>query len=353
MTVIIAQGTKATKEKGTVALDLVKVTVVSEPPAAATGNRLIGTVYKFEPDGAAFDPPISIAFPYDRAKLPSDVTEAKLTIASYKDSTAGWLAQQSAVNTTDTTVTAKAAGLSVLGIMAPINAPVNVSTARPAAFSLSNLKASPDRVTAGANVQVSVDLTNTGDLSGDYTAQLQVNQKPEASKTVTLAGGQTQTVSFSVSKTAAGGYMVQVGDKSAEFTVYRPASFTVSTLTLTPINKDGTSVAVSAMVANNGDIQGDRTVELKVNGVKEGATTVTVAPASMQKATFSVVKAKPGRYDVEIEGLTSSFTVSGPGTTRWVLIAEIVGAAIAGGAIWYFVVRRFFNANRGTKPTNA
>ena len=75
-------------------------------------------------------------------------------------------------------------------------------------FSLSNLRLSSTSVPVGGSLTVSADITNTGSVAGDDVAQLYLHESDtsilqpvrrlEGFKRVTLAPGQTQTVSFTL-----------------------------------------------------------------------------------------------------------------------------------------------------------
>jgi len=89
----------------------------------------------------------------------------------------------------------------------------------PATFEFSNLNVTPNDVSAGDSVTVSVTVTNVGGQTGSYNVPFSVNQTIEETKSVTLEGGESTTVDFTVTKEALGTYDVNVDDLSTEFTV--------------------------------------------------------------------------------------------------------------------------------------
>lgn len=89
----------------------------------------------------------------------------------------------------------------------------------PAAFQLSDLSVQPAQVESGKSVTVSVKVSNTGGQSGSYTVTLNLNGVKETDKLVTVAAESSQTVTFTVTKTAAGNYQVAVGNLTGNFTV--------------------------------------------------------------------------------------------------------------------------------------
>ncbi|GAI70640.1 unnamed protein product, partial [marine sediment metagenome] len=89
----------------------------------------------------------------------------------------------------------------------------------PAAFSLSSLAVEPTGVKPGEAVTVSIVVANTGGESGSYTVVLKIDGVKEAEEMVTIAAGESQEVSFSVTREEAGTYTVDVDGLSGSFTV--------------------------------------------------------------------------------------------------------------------------------------
>jgi hypothetical protein len=98
----------------------------------------------------------------------------------------------------------------------------------PAAFKVSSLIISPSQVSVGEYVSISVTVKNTGDLKGTYTVTLKINGTVEAIENVTLAGGATKSVPFSVVENTEGTYIVEVDGLTGSFSVVAPAQLEVS-----------------------------------------------------------------------------------------------------------------------------
>ena len=73
-----------------------------------------------------------------------------------------------------------------------------IAAQAPAAFSVSNLSIQPADVEPGGTVTIAVSVANTGGEAGSYTVVLKINKVKEDEKTVTIAAGDSQEVSFSV-----------------------------------------------------------------------------------------------------------------------------------------------------------
>ena len=88
-------------------------------------------------------------------------------------------------------------------------------------FSVSVLKIQPTKVTSGEKVIISVLVTNTGNVSGNYTVTLKINGLTEATKIVTLGAMASQKITFATTKNASGIYSVDVNGLTGSFEVVR------------------------------------------------------------------------------------------------------------------------------------
>jgi len=98
------------------------------------------------------------------------------------------------------------------------------------------------------------------------------------------------------------------------FTPYSPYTsrpiFSVSNLTISPnLVKAGQPITIGALVTNSGNEVGKYSLILRINGVVEGITELTLQPGASQAASFTVVKDTGGDYYAEVDGLGGSFTV--------------------------------------------
>ena len=96
------------------------------------------------------------------------------------------------------------------------------SVVAPAMFSLSNLSITPQEVKPKEAVTITVSVANTGGTQGSYTVVLKIDEVKEAEKTVTVAAGSSQSVSFTVTRDVAGTYAVVVDGLIGSFSVTPP-----------------------------------------------------------------------------------------------------------------------------------
>lgn len=88
------------------------------------------------------------------------------------------------------------------------------------------------------------------------------------------------------------------------------ALFTSSALTISPATVgSGGTVSISVTIANNGGMEGSIVVPLKINGEVENTSDLTLAAATSQTVTFTTSRDAEGDYEVNVNGLTGSFTV--------------------------------------------
>ena len=111
----IAEGTIVLSAEG-IPLETMEVKAVDEPPAAPAAH-IIGLAYDLGPDGATFDPPLTIALEYDPSSLPEGIAEENLVIAYFDVETGEWVELDSVVDTQTNTVTAQVSHLTLFTVL--------------------------------------------------------------------------------------------------------------------------------------------------------------------------------------------------------------------------------------------
>jgi hypothetical protein len=186
----------------------------------------------------------------------------------------------------------------------------------PIAFKETNLTINPIKTEVNKPVTVSVLINNVGELSGDYKVDLIVNGITDATATISLGQGAQNIVNFDVNRSIAGSYSVAVGSLKSSFTVVepsKPATFILTNLSLTPAEVEVNKPAsVSVTAKNIGELIGDYTAILKVNGVVEGTIVVNLAPGAQSSISFTTMKTATGTYTVSIGDLSKNLIVKPP-----------------------------------------
>ncbi|HUV56557.1 MAG TPA: CARDB domain-containing protein, partial [Dehalococcoidales bacterium] len=123
-------------------------------------------------------------------------------------------------DTENNTITASLEHLATVAIIGAVTPPP--PPAAPAAFSVSNLTVKPAEVQLNEAVTITVSVANTGGTEGSYSVVLKMDGVKEAEKSVTIAAGSSEMVTFSVTREDAGSYSVAVDGLSGSFTVAAP-----------------------------------------------------------------------------------------------------------------------------------
>ena len=184
----------------------------------------------------------------------------------------------------------------------------------PATFEVSNLVFVPSEVEVGQAVEISVTVTNAGDLQGTHTVMLKIDGQIEASDEVALAGGASQTVSFTVTEDIAGTYAIEVNGLTKNLEVLEPPEvsnlpFEISNLTFPSTVGVGSMVKIEVMLSNPRDTRNTYSVALRIdNGIK-ATKEVTLAAWTEQTVSFTVTEDVVGTHTISVDGLHGTLKV--------------------------------------------
>lgn len=97
------------------------VTVTEMPPESMPEQpeeaEVIGLTYDFEPDGATFDPPITLTFNYTDGDIPEGANEGELVVAYYDEASGKWVEIPCVVDPTTNTITAQVAHFTAFAVI--------------------------------------------------------------------------------------------------------------------------------------------------------------------------------------------------------------------------------------------
>jgi len=218
LTVTIPRGTIARQENGN-RLTTFGVTINENPPPPPEGKNIIGLTYNFKPEGATFDPPITLTFTYNPEDIPEGVAEEDLVLAFYDEGTGEWIECECTCDPENNCVTACVCHFTDFAVIAPVPPPPEPA---PVAFSLSKLTIQPAEVEPRQTVTITVSVANAGGTQGSYTVALEVNGSEEQRQSISIAAGGTKQVDFTVSREEPGDYVAKVGALEGSFTVTPP-----------------------------------------------------------------------------------------------------------------------------------
>jgi hypothetical protein len=201
-------------------------------------------------------------------------------------------------------------------------------TASLTVLEVSNFNLSPAEVMANETVTVSADLQNVTETEATINCRLLCQGSEAAAKDMTLAGGATEAVTFSLSQGTPGMYEVQLGNLSGSFKVLRPAEIEVVSLDIFPNPvRVGEETAIMLSIKNSGDIADTYTANIAVDGVAGGTEEVTVAGGATEKVSFSLLKDSPGSYNIEAGGQEVALRVWQPPDTGTFFLRTYGGSA--------------------------
>jgi len=126
-----------------------------------------------------------------------------------------------------------------------------------------------------------------------------------------------------------------------------PAQLSVKYLSVSPQQTTaGQPVTVTTNVVNTDDEAGNYNVVLKINGQVEQSRMVSVGPQGTQPVKFTITKAQPGTYTVNIDDQKRSFIVTGAGSRPGAEIGEGLLFTAATAVIAVLVVLLIIVARR-------
>jgi hypothetical protein len=162
-TVSIPRGTTGTLNG--LSLSTITVTPQTAPPSPSAKFKLLGAAYDFGPNGATFNPPISLAFGYNPANIPAGIAENSLGIAFYDSAAGQWVALPgSAVNAEGYTITVQVSHFTYFAVVAVLptsSVPVSTPTPGSTASSTPTAAATPSVTSQPTPSSLAPTLTGT------------------------------------------------------------------------------------------------------------------------------------------------------------------------------------------------
>jgi internalin A len=284
-------------------LHLIVIEKLDPVPPGISIESLIGGIYSFSPDGAAFTPPAVLTFRYDPLLLPPGAREENIKIVWWDEDAGEWVELDSVVDTDKKIVTAYIGHFSIYSLA------VNIV---PATMEVTNVSLAPEVVEKGAAALVKVTVTNTGDLPGNFLAVLNVNGEEYQKKMTTITSGGSAELAFSMLFENSGIYNLSVNGIDRILTVKpSPAFFSMNGLSITPTACEaGEAVQIKFVVVNSGETAGDYTVNCLLDGKLHESRQVRVGGDASQEVAFTLTSQMAGMHEIAInEVLDGSFEV--------------------------------------------
>jgi hypothetical protein len=185
---------------------------------------------------------------------------------------------------------------------------------KPATFVYSDLIINPDEAFVGEAIQISVNVTNIGDVEGNQTVNLEIDSVIKDSMNMTLGGHTNETVQFTYIELNDGTYNVTIGDLSSSFLI-KPAPPESSKIILSNILTDpyegwvGDNITVTAMAQNPTNEVDKITVRVTVDDVLVQSQLVELEAGATQTIQFIVNASTEGKHIVKLNTLSGSFVI--------------------------------------------
>ena len=182
-------------------------------------------------------------------------------------------------------------------------------------FEVLSLEVAPAKVNIGEKTTIEVKIKNGNANTYTYNVPVMVNGVADDRRSVTLAPGATELITFTLSKSQPGTYSISVGDRESTLVVEKPSppEFQLSNLEIDPAEVEvGENVVISATIANVGGAQGSYNAELKIDAVTIKTAKLTIPAGTDHALVFKICKCLPGDYTVSLGSLTGQFVVREP-----------------------------------------
>lgn len=205
---------------------------------------------------------------------------------------------------------------------------------RKAEFELTNFIISPSSVEVGMPVAISVNVTNVGDLDGNYSLSLIINGTIKEEKLILLPGGAFLVVDFVDTEVVEGNYFVEMGSLNGTFMVTlppippQPSNIELSRLIVRPYEIwVGETVEISVVARNTG-AAGDLIVSLFVDDQFVEMKNMELGSGESTTVVFFVTAITEGVKSVRVNNLIGGFKVVPTGMhTLTIVSSPIAGIA--------------------------
>ena len=185
---------------------------------------------------------------------------------------------------------------------------------KPATFEYSDLAVNPSELYPGEAVLISLNTTNVGDIEGNQTVNLEINNATKDAKNITLAAGASAIVEFTYIDTVVGNYSVRVGDLIGEF-IIKPAPPETSNIILSNLKVDpyevwaNETVTLTATAQNPTANNDSLTVKAIVDDALVTSKRIELEAGATQTVELTINATSEGRHTVRLNTLSGSFTV--------------------------------------------
>ena len=162
---------------------------------------------------------------------------------------------------------------------------------------------------------MSAEVTNVGEDTGNYSAVFTVNGQTQGTQTVVLEGGETATVTFSVTETVITAYNIAIGNATGDFIIQGPGKIDLTNFALSsPELWGGQTLTVSATATNVGQSASSLQINVELDGAVLQSPTIALGAGSFIQVSYDVTApALQGgdlmSHTVSLNSVQGTFTV--------------------------------------------
>ena len=183
---------------------------------------------------------------------------------------------------------------------------------KPATFTFSNLTINPSEAYPGEAILVSLNTTNAGDIEGNQTINLEINNATKDAKNITVAAGASAIVEFTYIETAVGNHSVKVGDLVGAF-IIKPAppetsKIILSNLVVDPYEAWPNEPVTLTAYAHNPTTENDSlTVKAIVDDIVVESKRIELEAGATQTVELTVnASSSEGKHTVKLNTLSGT-----------------------------------------------
>jgi len=253
-------------------------TVQQGSSTSTTVNISTSTAYSYTVTLSSSGAPAGVSVGFSTSSSTPDFSStmtitvgSSVSAGSYSITVTGTGADSTTHSTTYSLTVSAAGSVEPPGEEAP---PAVVPEETPATFEFSVFRI-PDSIKVGETATITFTITNTGDLSGTYTAILTLDGVVVQTKTLTILAGESQEVSFEVVPPADGTYVISIAGQTASLVV---------TPELT-VSQDLIAITAPAVYASEINIDAPAVFDISETSIMQIALSVS---ASMKNVVMRV-----------------------------------------------------------------
>ena len=162
----------------------------------------------------------------------------------------------------------------------------------------------------GERLRFEIEATNFGEQTGEFEVPFRVNDEIVATRSGTLAGGESMNLSFEYTFRERGEYRLSVGDGTLDISVREPADPTIGNLSANQTEiAPGESVELAVRVSNAADWPAKAIVPFTRNGDVIGTETVRLDTGETREITRTVEMSEPGTSVFGLGNLSSETVI--------------------------------------------